>query len=339
MKAFFAIVLVVLFSFFAFFNSARIKACEDCVNENSVEEILNSESVNDDLLDVGDEQEVNPMSSSSAPEWMKKYYKIDDGLKTTPVFGIKNLLDDVELGDIYHETNAAGGNGHVAVVTGIKYDNHYKKYYIELIENAKKYNVCYGMLDDYRFTNRGGSIYRFAGMNSEKANRMIDYLKNKLGTTYSTYNFNCAHLVRKALEHVGYSNFPEGSTFLFSPRVMPEHIISHSAATLFGINTHSCNPYGKYTSSYRSIDKVEHGKDCYCGNVIDIQCHSFRHFGKAKKCYKCGCIVPGPNTPNPEIPLTLKIKFANLFFINSSKELILPKVCDYNGKKQNYNLS
>lgn len=42
MKAFFAIALVVLFSFFAFFNSARIKACEDCVAESEITENFNS---------------------------------------------------------------------------------------------------------------------------------------------------------------------------------------------------------------------------------------------------------------------------------------------------------
>ncbi len=332
MKAFFAIVLVVLFSFFAFFNSARIKACEDCTD---VQTAINENAVDLDYEEEFDfeEDEVIPFFSSGGQKWMKNYYKIDDGLKTTPVFGIKNLLNDIKLGDIYYETNAGFGYGHVAFVTGIKYDNNYKKYYIELIENARGYNVCYGMLDDYRFTNRGGAIYRFAGMSSEKANEAIEYLKTKLGATYRAIKFNCATLVKDALTHVGYKGFPN------KKMTLPDHIISHGAATPIGINEHSCNPYGKYTSSYRSIDKVEHGKDCYCGNTIDIQCHSFRQFGKAKKCYECGCIVPGPNTPNPEVPLTLKIKFANLFFINKSKELILPKVYDYNEKKQSYNLS
>jgi len=57
-----------------FFNSIRIKGCEDCVNENLAEEILNSESVNDDLLDVGGEQEVNPENINSNEKGNRNVY-------------------------------------------------------------------------------------------------------------------------------------------------------------------------------------------------------------------------------------------------------------------------
>ena len=73
-KTFFTIVSIVLFSFFVFFNSIRIKGCEDCVNENLAEEILNSESVNDDLLDVGGEQEVNPENINSNEKGNRNVY-------------------------------------------------------------------------------------------------------------------------------------------------------------------------------------------------------------------------------------------------------------------------
>ena len=73
-KTFFAIVSIVLFSFFVFFNLIRIKGCEGFVNENLAEEILNSESVNDDLLDAGDEQEVNPENINSNKKGNRNVY-------------------------------------------------------------------------------------------------------------------------------------------------------------------------------------------------------------------------------------------------------------------------
>lgn len=73
-KTFFAIVSIVLFSFFVFFNSIRIKRCEDCVNENLAEEILNSESVNDNFLNISDEQEVNPENINSNKKGNRNVY-------------------------------------------------------------------------------------------------------------------------------------------------------------------------------------------------------------------------------------------------------------------------
>lgn len=308
MKAFFAVVLVVLFSFFAFFNSARIKACEDCVGESEITE--NFDSIHET------ENEFEAMSSSEAPEWMKNYYKIDDGLKTTPIFGNKNLLDLVEIGDLYYEENAAGGEGHLAIITGIKFDYQYNKYYIELIENAKKYNVCYGMLDEYRYSERKGKIYRFKNMDNDKRSVIVNYLKSKLGTAYNLGNFNCVTLTRLAYMQAGYS-------FTFFKKYTPARVVKHKLLKKIFIRKHNCLD-NCYYCHYRVYDETYHINICYCGKEIGKKTHFTVDDGFKRYCKFCGRVFAN-DTPSPEVPFVFRKKIfiewfsRNSFFINSGK--------------------
>ena len=311
MKAFFAIVFVVLFSFFAFFNSARIKACEDCVAESEITENFNS------VYEA--ENEFETMSSSEAPEWMKNYYKIDDGLKTTPIFGNKNLLDLVEIGDLYYEKNAAAGFGHLAIVTGIKFDFQYKKYYIELIENAKDYNVCYGMLDEYRLSERSGRIYRFKNIDNDKRSTIVNYLKSKLGTAYNFGNFNCVTLAVQAYEQAGYS-------FAFLKKHAPAFVIKHKQLKRIYIRSHKCLN-DCYYCYYRVYDEKYHINICYCGKEIGKKMHFTVDDGFKRYCKFCGRVFAN-DTPSPEVPLVFRKKIfvewlnKNSVFINSGKSII-----------------
>lgn len=302
-KAFFVVTLVILFSFFAFFNSVRIKACEDCTGVQNV--------INENVIDLKSEEEfdfengeVTPFSSSGGQEWMKNYYKIDNGLKTQPSFWVYNLLDVVKVGDIYYERKAGGGYGHVAVVTGIKYDNKYKKYYIELIENAEGYNVCYGMLDDYRCYHREASILRFNDITNSQIEKVVTYLKGSIGKTYRFFSFNCANLVADAFGSVGYN-------FKLAPIAKPKNIISHEKLVGITINGHECTEHSKYMI-YESIDKTYHKRICYCGQVEE-QAHITVSYGKSRRCKLCGHFFSYNDGPTPEIPFLFRMKNAYLW--------------------------
>lgn len=309
-KAFFAIALVVLFSFFAFFNSARIKACEDCVAESEITENFNS------VYEA--ENEFETMSSSEAPEWMKNYYKIDDGLKTTPIFGNKNLLDLVEIGDLYYEKNAAAGQGHLAIITGIKFDYRYNKYYIELIENAKGYNVCYGMLDEYRFSERKGEIYKPKNIDNSKRSLIVNYLKSKLGTTYDLGTFNCVTLVKFAYCQV----FP---IHYFMFMMTPLEMIECELFKKIFIRSHSCLDDCHYCY-YRVYDEQYHVNICYCGEEIGKKQHFTVNNGFKRYCKFCGKDFAN-NSPTPEVPFVLRKKVfvewinKNNVFINNVKSI------------------
>ena len=302
-KAFFVIASVVLFSFFAFFNSVRIKACEDCTGVQNVinENVIDLKSEGDFSFEDG---EVTPFSSSDGQEWMKDYYKIDNGLKTKPVFWVYNLLDVVKVGDIYFENNAADGHGHVAVVTGIKYDNHYKKYYIELIENAKHYNVCYGMLDDYRCYYRGGSLFRFNNITDSQIEKVVRRLKANIGITYLAAGFNCADLVADAFNHAGFNIKPG---FPALPRIV---IISENLGKI-AINSHECTEHSKYMI-YKSINEDYHKRICYCGQVEE-QIHITVSYGNSRRCKLCGHSFSYNDGPTPEIPFLFRMKNAYLW--------------------------
>ena len=254
------IVKGLFFSIFAFFAlalllfPANLKACEDCLAEN--ETSIFSIGQNVDEQHIGD-TDYQPFTSYSDPNFnMDNYYGIDNGLKVAPFWdGTIALLEKVNVGDIYYENNAANGFHHVGVVTGIKYSNKYKKYYIELIENSDKFNVSRGMLDYKRFIQREGKFYRVKKITTYEINKVLNYLNDSIGNEYNVAFFNCTTLVYEAFKTAGY----ELDSLLFPLLLIGSKILDRIYITI-----HKCENAAEYFK-YAIIDERYHRTICYCG--------------------------------------------------------------------------
>lgn len=107
---------------------------------------------------------------------LEKYSNVSK-LNFMPVYNKYNLCKEIKKGDIIFE--AAGGAGithHIAVVEDVVYSNEYDVKYIKIIE-AIKPNVCYGIIDDYRFDAAGGKILRYKnGLTEDQIGKILYFL-------------------------------------------------------------------------------------------------------------------------------------------------------------------
>jgi hypothetical protein len=95
-----------------------------------------------------------------------------------------NLLSTVKKGDILFE--ASGGFGitaHVAIVEGIYYSEAQGQYYIRLIE-AISNGISRSVLDDERFDDRQGTIYRVSGVGQSQIDKAVDFAVSQIGKNY-----------------------------------------------------------------------------------------------------------------------------------------------------------
>lgn len=289
------IVKGLFFSIFAFFAlmlllfPANLKACEECLTEEDTQLYNVSEQINETNFE---ECEMEPLGSSLN---MDDYYGIEGGLKTKPILDIYDLLEKVKIGDIYFERKTKIPLvGHVAVVTGIKYDSHYKRYYIELTENAQGHNVCRGMLDDKRFLAREGSLFRMKNISSSGVDAVLNSLSGDLGKPYDFFTFNCAGLVYKAFKAAGYTLLSDFD---------PSTLISDDRLQKCQVGEHSCTTLNHY-SSYSIIDEHYHRTTCYCGKIYE----HFHVTSNSSYCIFCNYNFGNGGGPSIEFPFSRKSK-------------------------------
>lgn len=119
---------------------------------------------------------------SAAGKW---YYNTGTSLPQMPTYGSTyNLRTNARTGDILYD--AAGGSGftgHIAVVEGQFYDSTLKELYIRVIEAISE-GVTRGVLDDQRFVERRGYLYRVSTATDTKRTNAVLFCRGQLGKPY-----------------------------------------------------------------------------------------------------------------------------------------------------------
>ena len=233
---------------------------------------------------------VNLEVKSSNKLGLEKYSNVSK-LNFMPVYNKYNLCKEIKKGDIIFE--AAGGAGithHIAVVEDVVYSNEYDVKYIKIIE-AIKPNVCYGIIDDYRFDAAGGKILRYKnGLTEDQIGKILYFLHKQVGKEYNEFrpdvpntsidavDWYCSSLAYSAYLYAGIDLYPNNFSFL-----TPGDILKSKELVPINTTTHICE-FNRCTR----LDRYYHDCHCvYCGNIKRNQ-HFFKLYSNYKECHSCG---------------------------------------------------
>ncbi len=121
------------------------------------------------------------------------YYNTGTALMDEPNYEVFNLLSVVSPGDIVYENEGGFGlTGHISIVEGIFYDTNYSCFYIRLVEAigyisgsfGEGDGVCRSVLDDDRYVDRVGTIYRVPSATTSQKSNAVSFCLGQIGKGY-----------------------------------------------------------------------------------------------------------------------------------------------------------
>ena len=246
-KKYLLTIIAVILSLTTFVNGILpVLATEDNNQYRIANQKKEDELITQDVFEItdipwDDDDTISIKSNSSGNSTGIWYYNSGYTLAEKPYYGDYDLINQVQPGDIlYEDAGGFGITGHIAIIEGINYDSQHDTYYISVIEaigyisnNAGDGDgVCVGVLDDKRFTDRRGSIYRLTGVNNVDTQGAVRFCRSQIGKNYDLdlkkntssgeLSWYCSELIWAAFYFLGVDLDPNNA----NPYVTPKEIIA-----------------------------------------------------------------------------------------------------------------